>query len=604
MSMSLELLKSLIESACSDGIVTPQERRYLEKKAAESNVSIDDLNFMINSEMEKVKSQNQWISANDADENNGNGQASGFITSEHENQQQQNNTGMASGFVSSADQEKTISSGASKFTDVTTLDNQGAMSLVQKAKYYGKWVIIKRLKPEYENNPNYKNLFYKEFENAYHLDHTNIVRLLDKGKDATGSYFTMEYIDGRRLTKVIHNEKIKDEKFIKKLATEILDALIYVHKKQIYHRDLKPDNILITYKGDNVKILDFGLAAADSFDDNLLKVGTPRYAAPEQMVKGNIVDQRADIYSFGLILAELITGRIFSKDFSDIQNKKLAAIVEKCIQPNVNNRYQNCEEIKKDLEDAPTLTRIIPPRIEAKMQEFAADGIITANERKVLDLELQNNNIDPKVAETYLQLELEKAKDKIKQQKQAAAQNEKKRQELEEKQRARERNLKKKEQQLEAERKALEREAQRKAAEEARRRRSASPQQKTYKPARRKSKSRAGFWLRFFLVLFVIVFILIKKDDIQDEYTERFTKMERKYIIAKTTLNLRSEKSLQSKVIESYPFGTEVKVYSENNGWAKVKINGKKGFMSSEYLAGEEEFIQNHYDKLIKEYDL
>ncbi len=600
--MSLELLKSLIESACSDGIVTPEERAYLEKKAAESNIAIDDLNFMINSEMEKVKSQNQWISSNDTHKNEGNEQASGFITSEENNQQEQNNSDLASGFVSSGNQEKRISSDAPKFTDVTTLDNQGAMSLVQKAKYYGKWVIIKRLKPEYESDANYRNLFYKEFENAYHLDHTNIVRLLDKGKDSIGSYFTMEYVDGRRLTKVIHKEKIKDEKFIKKLATEILDALIYVHKKQIYHRDLKPDNILVTYKGDNIKILDFGLAAADSFDDNLVKVGTPRYAAPEQMVKGNTVDQRADIYSFGLILAEMITGKIFSKDFSGIQNKKLASIVEKCIQPNVNNRYQNCNEILHDLKDAPTLTRIIPPRIEAKMREFATDGIITANERKVLDLELQNNNIDPQVAETYLQLELEKAKEKIEQQKQAATQNEKKRKELEEKQRARERDLKKREQHLEAERKALEREAQRKAAEEARRKR--ATQKQTYQPVRRKSKSRAGFWLRFFLILFVIVFILIKKNDIRDEYTERFTKMERKYITAKTTLNLRTDKSLQSKVIESYPFGTEVKVYSENDGWAKVNINGKKGFMSSEYLTGEEEFIQNHYDKLLEEYDL
>ncbi|MBU0765154.1 MAG: protein kinase, partial [Bacteroidetes bacterium] len=215
----------------------------------------------------------------------------------------------------------------------------------QKARKHGKWIIIKRIKPEYRNNHKYRELFFQEFENAYHLDHPHVIKLLDKGEDAQGPYYTMEYVDGRPLSKMIVPGGIKDERLVRKILMQTLDALSYVHKKQVIHRDLKPANILITYKGDNVKLLDFGLAAADSFDDDLAKAGTPKYAAPEQMDKSREVDQRADIYSIGLILKEMLTGDLSSRDGKGVSDPTYAAVIDKCVQQNPANRFNNCEEI-------------------------------------------------------------------------------------------------------------------------------------------------------------------------------------------------------------------------------------------------------------------
>lgn len=331
--MSIDILKMLIQSACSEGSVSEQDKSLLVKKAKELGISDDQLDKMIQEELSKQ-------AGNDSDD------SSGFITStnEEDNQVKDNKS---SGFVTK-EVKKEIDP-PSAFSDVRPLDSQGAMSSVYQGKLHGKWIIIKRVKPEFKNDPKYISLFYKEFENAYHLDHPNIIRLLDKGEDAQGAYYTMEYVDGRPLSNLMGNNGIKDERLIKKIFTQMLDALIYVHKKQIVHRDLKPDNILITYRGDNVKILDFGLAAADSFEDNLAKVGTPKYAAPEQMTKGYDADQRADIYALGLILLEMITGSITDKEAKNVKNLNYQYIINKCLQQKPEDRFYDCTEIQEAL---------------------------------------------------------------------------------------------------------------------------------------------------------------------------------------------------------------------------------------------------------------
>ncbi|MBR4324124.1 MAG: protein kinase, partial [Bacteroidales bacterium] len=117
----------------------------------------------------------------------------------------------------------------------------------------------------------------------------------------------------------------------------------------IVHRDLKPDNILVTYRGDNVKVLDFGLAYSDSYDDHLVKAGTPKYAAPEQMTKGNLVDQRADIYAVGLILLEMCTGSLVDKTASTVQNPNFKLVISRATQADPDQRYHDCREILEDL---------------------------------------------------------------------------------------------------------------------------------------------------------------------------------------------------------------------------------------------------------------
>ena len=314
------MLKILIQSACQEGTISDSDKEIIYRKAQQQGIKREVVDKLIAQEIEK---------------NSSDGLESGFMPIDEipttDNNSQQN--------IVSAEQEQT------KFTNQEPLSSQGAMSTVYQAKLYGKWIIIKRIKPQYKNNSKYRELFIREFENAYHLDHPHIVRLLDKGEDAEGLYYTMEYIDGRALSEMIKKDGLGNDKLAEKIARQIIDALIYVHKKQIYHRDLKPDNIYLTYKGDNVKILDFGLAAADNFDDNLAKAGTPRYASPEQMNPQMNIDQRSDIYSFGKIFLEMLTGTTDIASIGKVHSLLYRYIIEKSLATDRQQRFNDCDEI-------------------------------------------------------------------------------------------------------------------------------------------------------------------------------------------------------------------------------------------------------------------
>lgn len=361
--MSLDLLHILIKAACADGLITEAERSHLVKEADKVGVSIDNLNFLINTELENLKKS---INSGFVTKNFKNIEQSGFITDNKLNTEQsgfiaENKNIEQSGFITS--ENKNLESGFVTdnkfdnysfslnkiFTDVSNLAEQGAMSQVQKGKYLGKWVVIKRLKHEFRDNKKYIELFYKEFENAYHLEHQNIARINGKSQDTEGIYYFMEFIDGRPLKDLINTNGIENGKLVKKIGLEILDALSYVHKKQIFHRDLKPSNILVTYKGDNVKLIDFGLALTDDFDDDLKTVGTPKYAAPEQFTQGFNADARSDIYSFGLIFLEILSGQIENQNIANERSEQAFTIIKKCSDKNPQLRYSNCEQIIDDL---------------------------------------------------------------------------------------------------------------------------------------------------------------------------------------------------------------------------------------------------------------
>lgn len=231
-----------------------------------------------------------------------------------------------------------------EFTHLIDLKGQGGMSLVQKGQLFGKWVVIKRLKPELNQDPKYRSLFNQEFENVFHLEHDHIIRTLGRGEDESGPFYYMEFVDGRPLSEVLLAGPMHPRQ-ARRYFSQILEGLDYVHKKQIIHRDLKPDNIIITYKGDSVKILDFGLAAADAFEDDLFKVGTPKYAAPEQADRGTSVNQTADLYSAGLLYYEMLTGQLVDIDPALIRNDTDAQIIATCLSEDPNDRYSGAWEI-------------------------------------------------------------------------------------------------------------------------------------------------------------------------------------------------------------------------------------------------------------------
>ncbi len=204
-----------------------------------------------------------------------------------------------------------------------------------KIKRSGKWFLLKGLKAEHRANPVYIELLKKEFALTSQLDHPNIVKALSKEHDSRiGPAILMEYIDGDTLDVFLRKNPSKNLRL--KVVNELIDALQYIHSKQIIHRDIKPSNILITHNGNNVKIIDFGLSDADGYAVLKQAAGTKKYAAPEQFSSPKSVDLRVDIYAFGKIL-----GLIFPKTYT--------SIAKQCTQPKRELRYDNINQVKKAL---------------------------------------------------------------------------------------------------------------------------------------------------------------------------------------------------------------------------------------------------------------
>lgn len=213
-------------------------------------------------------------------------------------------------------------------------------SRLHLCRRYGKLHILKSLQPFYSSQEFYKQLLLKEFNIGYQLDHPNIRHTIGWEKnDLLGNYIVLEYIDGIPLTTFIEQGKLT-RALAYKFITETCNALQYIHNKQLIHKDLKPNNILITYNGNNVKLIDFGLADCDDYEILKIPAGTEKYLAPEQLDPNATLDCRTDIYSLGIIIEELAT---------ILKDHKLASIAQKCTCQNPNSRFNNTAEIVETL---------------------------------------------------------------------------------------------------------------------------------------------------------------------------------------------------------------------------------------------------------------
>lgn len=190
------------------------------------------------------------------------------------------------------------------FTQYTEIPS-GGFNVLYKAQRYGKWFVLKGLKPEFRESAVHLQLLTKEFELGIRMSHPNIVQFFSKEVDpVVGECIVMEYVDGVTLTEFLHKTTALRYRH-RKIALQLLEAMAYYHGLQIVHRDLKPDNILISRNGNNVKIIDFGLGDSDSSAILKQPAGSPKYMAPEQL-KGDVkIDARADLYSFAQILKQL-----------------------------------------------------------------------------------------------------------------------------------------------------------------------------------------------------------------------------------------------------------------------------------------------------------
>jgi serine/threonine protein kinase/Tfp pilus assembly protein PilF len=231
-------------------------------------------------------------------------------------------------------------------------------------------VALKLLRPDIADDPKVVERFSNELKYARKIVHKNVGRMYDLGEAEGVLYITMEFVPGEDLKAFIRRAGLLSISKTIVIAEQVCEGLAEAHKLGVVHRDLKPQNIMIDKSG-NAHILDFGIArslSAEGITDAGVMIGTPDYMSPEQ-VEGQDVDQRSDLYSLGIILYEMVTGRVpFQADSAFAVGMKhksempqdpqklnpqipdvLNRLILQCLEKDRKKRYQNAEEILSDL---------------------------------------------------------------------------------------------------------------------------------------------------------------------------------------------------------------------------------------------------------------
>ena len=274
---------------------------------------------------------------------------------------------------------------------------RGGMGVVYKAydTKLERTVAIKLLPEALARNKTAVELMKKEAKVAIGLGHPNIVKLSHFEQDESGAYLIMEYVEGRALSDILlERGKLSVDEALG-ISKQVLEALAYAHEQKVVHRDLKPANIIITKDG-KAKVLDFGIARV--IKETMTKLtgttatsGTLLYMAPEQLQGGIHQDTRVDIWAFGILLYEMLTGYTpFTSDLQILQLEPkpltgipswLNSIIQKCLQKEPATRFQNAQEVIKAIEQT------------SSYRHSALDAESSFSEGKRLDSRFHGNDI-------------------------------------------------------------------------------------------------------------------------------------------------------------------------------------------------------------------
>src|SRR2546421_3614789 len=249
----------------------------------------------------------------------------------------------------------------------------------------GRRVAIKILNGRHANDDQFIERFRREAKNAAALNHPNIVSIYDRGNAEDTYYIAMEFLDGRTLKELIVGRGAAPINVAIEYARQILSALRFAHRHGIVHRDIKPHNVLVDGEG-RVKVTDFGIARAGTsqMTETGSIVGTAQYLSPEQ-AKGAPVDQTSDLYSVGVVLYELLTGKtpfdgetpveIAMKHLSNPVEppsakradvpRDLDLVVLRALAKDPGDRYHSAEEMDADLRRVSRGVAISPATEEA-----------------------------------------------------------------------------------------------------------------------------------------------------------------------------------------------------------------------------------------------
>ncbi|HHV94577.1 MAG TPA: Stk1 family PASTA domain-containing Ser/Thr kinase [Firmicutes bacterium] len=251
---------------------------------------------------------------------------------------------------------------------------EGGMAVVYKAKdkLLHRCVAVKVLREQYASDEDFVERFRREAQAAASLSHPNVVNIYDVGEIGNTHYIVMEYVPGINLKELIRREgKLSPERSVS-IAIQVAAALGHAHRKHLVHRDIKPHNILITPEG-NVKVTDFGIARAMStatLTQTGQVIGSVHYFSPEQ-ARGGVTSEQSDIYSLGIVLYEMLTGKVpftgetpIAVALQQLQDpvpspreidptipKSLDSVILKALAKDPKNRFRSAEEFIRALQD-------------------------------------------------------------------------------------------------------------------------------------------------------------------------------------------------------------------------------------------------------------